>query len=777
MEFFLIFLLVFGASLDASQITQTVKGRVVDQETRTGLAGANVVILDTEMGAATDANGHFRIPGIPIGRYSIKVMYMGYQSRIIPEILVGSGKEVVKTIGLEEKIIEGQAVSVTPKIDKSKPLNSQATVSARSFSVEETRRYAGGLDDPARLASSFAGVTYGNAQDNAIIIRGNAPKGLLWRLEGIEIPNPNHFPGGNVIGGGLVTIFSNQLLDNSDFFTGAFPAEYGNALSGVFDMSLRNGNSDVREYTFQTGLMGIDLAAEGPFPQLENASYLVNYRYSAIGLLTDLQVIDTEQNPRYQDLSFKLNFPTHKIGTVSLWGIGSVDRIAEIEQPDSAQWETNWDRVKYDSEFRIGAIGLNHKYLTGTSTYINTTIATTGEDVFYDHDRLDDALTLRDEEFIDRFNGKTTFTSEVTHKFSPQFNSTTGIIWSHLFYDMTLRSTADNDPDTYQTFVDESGSTQFFQGYTQTEYRLYNDLRFNAGVHYGYFLLNSNASIEPRAGVKWKLHPRHSLSFGYGRHSQLEGLQYYLAKRTTASGTEQPNKDLDFARADHFVFGYDFQITKTTRIKIEPYYQYLFDIPVKRDAPFSFINLKNEFYINEPLVNEGTGKNIGIDVTLERFLNNDYYYLMTASVFDSKYTGGDGVERDSRYNRQYVVNALGGKEFHVKGKNILGVNGRLTWMGGERTSPVLRSASLREKRTILDESRLFEGALDGNFYLDLSLTYRMNSQNLSHIFALQVKNILGSADDYGYVYNIQREKIEKDRMVITLPSISYKIEF
>lgn len=771
-----IFFLIFS-TVSASPLSQVVKGCIVDQQSQIGLFGANVMIDGTSLGAATDADGFFRISNVPIGRQTIKVTFMGYKSRVIPELLIGSAKEVVLNIDLEEDVIEGQEIIVTPKIEKNKPINTMTNVSARSFTVEETRRYAGGFDDPARLASSFAGVTYGNAQDNAIIIRGNAPKGLLWRLEGIEISNPNHFPDGNVFGGGIVTIFSNQMLANSDFLTGAFPAEYGNALSGVFDMKLRNGNSDVREYAFQAGIMGIDFSAEGPFSSNSKASYLFNYRYSTIGLLTDLNVIDTEQNPSYQDLSFKFNFPTQNAGTFSLWGIGSIDRVDEFEETDSTQWEKDWDRVKYNSKFQVGALGLNHKYVLGNATFINSTLAMTSEDVMFDMDRLDDQVQLRDHEFINTLNQKLTFTSTLSHKFNSRLSSKTGFIWNRLYYDMNLASVVDEEPDTYQTFVEEKGNSQLIQAFTQGQLNVTNELKFNAGIHYQYFKLNKNTSLEPRLGMSWNFHPHHMISLGYGRHSQLENIRYYLATRQTFQGTEMPNKNMDFTFADHFILGYDLQLNEYTRLKVEPYYQRLSNVPVKPDDSFSLINLKDERYINDPLVNEGTGTNIGVDLTLEKFLNNNFYYLITASIFDSKYKGGDGIERNTRYNRNYVINALFGKEYNVKGNNILGINGRFTYMGGERISPVLENLSLAEQRIIYDETRAFEKSLETSKYLDITITYRVNHKKIAHIWALQVKNILGSPSDYGYTYNFKTNRLMKDEQVIVLPNISYKIEF
>ena len=767
--------LLYSADIHA-QHTQTIKGQVVDQHTRKGLIGAHVIIKETSQGTATDSKGHFRIEQVPVGRYSITVKYLGYKPRIIPEVLVGSAKEVELTISLEEDMITSEDVVVTPQVDKDRPLNSMSSVSARSFSVEETRRYAGGFDDPARLASSFAGVTYGNAQDNAIIIRGNAPKGLLWRLEGIDLPNANHFPDGNVLGGGLFTIFSNQLLTDSDFFTGAFPAEYGNALSGVFDMKMRNGNNDVREWTLQAGLMGMDVATEGPFTDDGNASYLVNYRYSTIGLLTDLNIINADQELSYQDLSFKLNFPTAH-GTFSLWGIGSLDSPKETEEPNPENWEHDWDRLRYHSNIKVGAMGVNHKYILGESTFLNSTLAATAKSMENDIQRLDDQLKLRPNEFSDSFSGKLTLKSTVQHKFNSRLKLKSGFILNQLMYDLRMESTINDIPETYQVFVDESGNSQLVQAFSQVQMDVHPRLTFNGGLYYQKFMLNKTASLEPRAGLNWTLNSSQMLSFGYGRHSQVENIRYYLAQRPTENGIEQPNKHMGFTQADHFVLGYDVNLSEQLRLKVEPYYQRLRNVPVRRDDSFSFINLKDEHYINDPLVNQGTGTNIGVDITVEKFLSNQYYYLITASLFDSKYTGGDGVERNSRYNRNYVFNALIGKEIFITPHNILGLNAKLTVMGGERVSPVLYDASVDAGRVIFDDSRAFSKSLEGNQYLDVSVTYRINEPDFSHILALQVKNTLGSANDHGYVYSYKEQDVVKDNMVIVLPSISYKVEF
>jgi len=316
---------VYNASSIDGKLTQTIKGKVVDQETQQPLIGAIITVSNTDppIGTTTNEKGEFILPKIPVGRRNLKVSYVGYNPYVVSELLISSGKETVLFIEMTEMVTTIDQVMVKAFNRKDRSLNSMTTVSARVFSVEETSRYAGGFDDPARLATAFAGVASNDIQSNGITVRGNSPMGVLWRIEGVEVYNPNHFAGAQILGGGFVSFFSNHLLANSDFLSGAFPAEYGNALSAVFDIKLKTGNTDKREYTLQAGLMGFDLATEGPFVKGKQSSYLINYRYSTFGLLQRL-LPEGEVLPIYQDLCYKINIPT-KVGTFSIWGAGAID--------------------------------------------------------------------------------------------------------------------------------------------------------------------------------------------------------------------------------------------------------------------------------------------------------------------------------------------------------------------------------------------------------------------------------------------------------------------
>lgn len=759
----------------ARTLFQNIKGNVFDIESNSPLIGANVVIMDLnhKPGSSTDADGNFKMEKVPVGRYNIQVSYMGYETKIVSEVLVTSSKEVVLNTGLKQALTQMNEVLVT--VSKDKPLNTMASVSARSFTVEETRRYAGGMDDPARMASAFAGVAVGNIQNNGIIIRGNAPRGLSWRLEGIDIPNPNHLSG-LVEGGGVVTVFSSQLLANSDFYTGAFPSEYGNALSGVFDMKLRNGDNEKYEQTFQIGLMGIDYATEGPISKQNGSSFLINYRYSTIGLIKDLGLLTTNETPNYQDLSFKLNFPTKKTGIFSLWGIGGVDQDLGSEETDSSKWESSYNRLKFTIKQKMGAMGLSHKYIMGNQTYFHTTVAVSGVQNQQEFTRLDDHLVRLPYAFFTDNSVKVTFSFLFNHKFNPRNTMRAGVNFHTLGYKVKINGTlTDNSPETYQNFVNENGNSKISEFYLQHKYEISEKLNVTGGVHINYLSLNGNYSIEPRGAVEWQFASNQSLSFGYGKHSQMEDLRIYLLKVPLNGNDYFPNKNLGFAMADHYVLSYNRKINNNVRLKIEPYFQYLYNVPGIKDSSYSMLNFSQDLTFHNVLVNNSRGRNIGIDFTLERFLKDNFYYMATFSVFSSRYRAGDGIWRDTRFNKGYVLNLLFGKEFFTKKNNLLGINGRLNFLGGDHYSPF--NADQLNRTVVYNEYRAFQNQYAGTYYLDLTITYRINKAKYSGVWGFQVKNILGTPARIGFYYNYKTGKVEENNIVFILPVLSYKIEF
>lgn len=776
--FFSALFVFYFFQINAQVPVQTLRGTVTDRETFEPLPGATVVILNTDPVRATitDNKGIFKIEGIPVGRYDIQINFLGYEPYIVPEILINSAKEVVINATLAESVLSLDAVEIQADIKKDRPLNTMAIISARKMNMEEAHRYAGGFDDPARLASSFAGVATGYMEDNSIAVRGNAPKGLLWRLEGVEIPNPNHFADMTSIGGGGITIFSSQMLTNSDFYTGAFPAEYGNVLSGVFDMKLRSGNNQQYEHAFQIGALGIVLSSEGPFKKDRNTSYLFNYRYSTFALIMPVLPEDTNL-PIYQDLCFKLNFPTEKAGTFSIWGIGGIDKIIGEPETDTLNWETKEDQEIMEGGIKMGAVGLNHKQTLGKKVFIESIFSASASETSFEERLLaSDLITEHPMEYIKSTKWRYTFTSKLNYKFSAKHSNRTGFIVNRLMYDSDLKYSF-QVPDPLISIVDDNDHAYLYQIFSQSRIEPISGLMINMGVHFQYVSLNREFIPEPRLGITYQLPSGLTFTLGYGKHSQLEPLAVYLAEIQTASGLQQLNNDLRITKSHHLVGGIDYSFNRYVRMKIEPYIQYLYDVPVIPDSSYSVINIENDVFITTELSNEGTGINYGIDITFERFLNKGYYYLFTTSIFNSRYTGGDGIERNTLYNRNFVVKLLMGKEWQTRKNNIFSINGRLNYFGGRRMAPVDYEISIATQDVVYDYSRIYEEQKPDIFQLDLTLTYKINKRKHSSSWALQVLNVLGRKEHFGYDYYVKTGQVKADEVVVVVPSLSYKIDF
>ncbi len=419
-------------------LTQTVRGTIVDAASGYPIAYASVALLGKPgMGAITDSLGHFIIKNVPVGRHDIQASFVGYESSVFKEVLVTSSKGVFLNILMKEAIQELSEVTVLPRLNKEQPLNKMATTGARMLSVEEASRYAGGMDDPARLVSSFAGVSPGMST-NGISIHGNASHLLQWRLEDVEIPNPNHFADLSILGGGILSGLSSLVLGNSDFFSGAFPAEFSNAVSGVFDMKLRNGNNQNMENTIQVALLGLDFASEGPLTKRHNSSYIFNYRYSTTGILENAGIVDFGGILDYQDLNFKFNLPTRKAGTFSVWGTGLVDKSESEFEKDTEEWEYLGDQMESSTKQYMAAGGITHGYFFNDNTQLKTTVAAT----YFRHEGFVDFYDFDLEKYpnldLNRNNTNLIFSTVLNRKFSARFTSKTGFSFTKMYYDMEM---------------------------------------------------------------------------------------------------------------------------------------------------------------------------------------------------------------------------------------------------------------------------------------------------------------------------------------------------
>ncbi len=774
--------LLFTISISAysqetnTKLTQTIRGVITDAASGEAIPFTSVSLADNPgRGTVTDSDGKFQMENVPVGRHTIMATFLGYEPAIIKEIMVSSAKEVYLDIAMKESVKMLGEIVVRPRINKEQPLNKMAPTGARMLSVEEASRYAGGMDDPARLATAFAGVS-ADGSSNGISIHGNAPHLLSWRMEGVEIPNPNHFADISILGGGVLSSLSANVLSNSDFLTGAFPAEYSNAVSGVFDVKLRNGNNQNYEHTAQVGTLGFDFASEGPISRKNGSSYIINYRYSALGFAqkTGLMGMDDETID-YQDLNMKLNFPTKKAGVFSVWMTGLIDNYI-MKNSDTTEWKSKIDENYSASKQYMFAGGIGHAYSFRNGGSLKTTLAGT---YFKEHayanfynDRMEHNIP-----WLDMNRNFSNFIADISHnrKFSSRFTNKSGINYTRLFYNMDMTKSP-HIGEALLPVYDGDGSTGLVTAYSSNAFNINNNVILNFGLNAQWLTLNDSWTIEPRAGVKWQPTARSTFAAAYGMHSRMEKIDVYFVE----VGGRFVNKELDFTKAHHFLLSYGLKLSENTNLKIEPFYQYLYAVPVEATGSYSVLN-RSDFYVDKTLVNKGKGRNYGIDVTLERYLNQGWYAMLTGSFFNSRYTGGDGVWHATRYNRKFIVNTLGGKEWMVgKSKqNVFSANLRLTLQGGDRYSPTDLEATLADPDNDVqyDESRAYSQQFDPMFLASFTLSYKINRKKTSHEFAIKYINATNTESYYGHLYNYHTKEIEPYKGTLAIPNIMYRIEF
>lgn len=789
------FLIIFNCISSFSQNkTQTIRGKVIDRVTRQPVIGASVSVFGTTQGAISDALGSFVIMNVPIGRCSIKCTSIGYESFSSEEFILNSVREVVLSIELKESTGELQEIKITASQNTSRPVNDLAYVSARSFTVEETERIPASVNDPGRMAISYPGVKAGRDEsENKIIVRGNSPFGILWRLEGIDIPNPNHFaqPGS---GGGGITVFSAQLMSRSDFFTGGMPAEYGNALSGAFDIRFREGNQEKRQIRTKIGLLGLDFSTEGAIKK-GRSSYLVNYRYSTLGLLSQMGIylVGERVSNLFQDLSFNLAFHS-KDGkkTTTVFGLGglSTEHYMPVEDPQKRILgkADNWEnRIR---PANMGAIGVTYNANINEKSSVKFVVAAIGSSI----NRTADTLNLQNVPY--RYETQkyeeTRLASTVAYdyKLNTKTRFKAGAIVNFVdftFFKETAPRTNVSDITQFnvgrQTSVNGSGNTQTSQVYAQLVQTLSKGLTLNAGMHFMYLFLNKTHSLEPRLSIQYRSPNAHSISFAYGLHSQFLPMSaYFYVRKDSLDGkvvTTKANANLQFPRSNHFIMSYNYLTPKLWKFSAEIYYQLINRVPVepKIGSTYWMLNYAESFP-ETPTVSKGKGKNKGIDLSIERFFSKKYYFLITGSIFDAKYQTFDGSIYNSAFNDRFSTAFTFGKEFTFKNGSVLQVGGRSIYNGGYRYTPLDEVESAIQKKYVAKVGADYSAFAPNYFRIDGRVSYRTNRKKFASVISLDIQNVSNHINYTSVQYNSTTNKLEPRKSGSSLvPILSYQLDF
>ncbi|MBD77351.1 MAG: hypothetical protein CL840_00255 [Crocinitomicaceae bacterium] len=758
-------------------IYQTVRGVVSDLESESTLPGANVYrVGHLQNSTSTNMDGQFVIK-VPLGRVELAFSFIGYKTVILP-LLVTSGEEQNLVIQLEASVSKLKEVTIEADRDKARTQNELAYASGRGFNVLEANKYAGTLGDPARMVRSYAGVIPARDDRNDIVIRGNSPTGLQWKLDDIEIPNPNHY-GGIGLTGNTTTILNMNLLSNSDFLMGAFPSEYGNALSGVFDLHTKKINPSKRQFRFQSGWNGFELGAEGPFSKKKDiGTYSLTYRYSFLDVMKSFGV-DFGVLPQFQDLTGKFDFKLGEKTNLSLlgiWGTSFID-LDDRELETAEELPQTGQHIKTGSDLALAGINLKHRFnkklvLKSNVSVIDNLINTKVDTFNFNSGNTNRVFTDNSGET------KYSFFSQLDYRNNRNLLRV-GFRWDT--YVVKYNGEQINSTGQTETIYKENGNLNMARYYLENEYRLSDRFRARGGIHMQYLPLNGSFAVEPRLALRYLVSDFNVFAFAYGNHHMLQPRTIYFVETQTATGSVHTNEDLDFSGAHHFNFSYNLSINENLRLKAETYYQHLYDIPVKTDptSTFSMVNVGAAFYIpqEDSLVNEGIGRNYGVEVTLERFLNKGYYFMLNGALFKSEYQTLEKKWRSTAFDMEYTVNGLAGYEKWLSQKFAIGADLKVTFAGGKPYVPVNESASVASGEVVYKEADAYSPRYPGYFRTDLKVYYRTNFKKAYVEFAVDFQNITNQKNIYRQEFDPKTGEYKTNYHMTFFPMATFKVLF
>lgn len=772
---------------------QTLRGKVTDADTGEPLSGTSISLLKSTAasGTSSSASGTYSIEKLPVGRYQVQASHLGYETVTIAEVLVEAGRETVLNIQLREQPNQLQEVVVKAPSNNqtANPLNQLIS------SVEEQFRFPATNFDPARLAMAYPGVAGNNDGTNVISVRGNSPNALQWRLEGVEIVNPNHTANAGTFGdrptgaGGGVNILSAQLLGTSTMYTGAFPAQYGNSLGGIMDMYFRKGNDQRHELIAQAGFIGIEAAAEGPIgvgssivgswqsggAGRQNPSFLVNYRYSFTGLLTAMGADFGDEETAFQDVAFHVSLPSAKSGQFSLFGVGGKSStLYHSPNPDSATMDK--ERFNIDFQSKMGALGMTHILPLGKNSVLRTVAIASA----LEHDRTADFIETGDRWEDDSLRQqKLAFSSIFSHKISARHRMRVGV--EAAYNDDSVYSFLKNDKVSFKD--DNYAVGWVVQPFLELHSNLGEKIEVVAGFHSSIFTtLKKEVLPEPRFSLNYAV-GKGRFTLAYGLHSQSLPIQL--------TAFLYPMEFPSASKAHHLTAGYQFEFANDFMLKAEAYLQRLSKVPVYlvdggaistiNLTDFSQTYLSTGWPIEQSLFrSHGVGRNYGLDISLQKYLTERYFLLLSGSFYHSEYSDADGKWHSTRFDGRHTLNLTAGREF-AKQKNgkttINGISGRVAWLGGFRESQIDVVQSKAVGYTVFDQENPFSEKLDDYFRIDLRLYKKWNKVGKNSMLSLDIQNVTSRKNAQYHYYDSVQDKVLLKKQLGLIPILTWRGEF
>ena len=771
----LISLVVLFITIPGIAFSQSIRGFVYENTTHTPIDQVNVFIIGDQgtIQLATDLRGTFIYTPDQAGRFDIILSHLNYELVHLQARQLSTSKDLILEIPLTARIRELTEVNImAPSVRR---INNRFYTT----SEEETRRFPGTFFDPARTATLFPGVFAMNDQANGLIVHGLSPILMTWYLEGVPILNPNHLTNAGTLSdratpsGGGVNILSNQVLSTSNLITGALPPQYGDALSGVMDIQFRPGNVNKPEHTIQAGLLGLDFATEGRLTKDLNASYLINYRYSTVGLLTLLGIDFGDERINFQDLNFNVHFPLSTQGSyVKVFGLAGLNKndLDGPKGPDERMDSRDISNVEYDAGAVVGGVSFQYPMRHGV---LKATVVLSYTESDREESRLgsNDIIDLYSTEHADQT--KLSMRADWRGLRSNRITANGGIGLSTHWID-----NIGNYPQSGLFIV--AGRTTLFRPYTQVSYVLTGDvvmrgglgLSFVSGVEGDEPGSSSTMIPEPSLHIYWQAGEKFSIESGYS-YSAIATPQITFLRSAMV--------DLDMLRAHTFSFIFRNQIRSSTQLAGIINYYALTHVPTIADVTNGYTVLSETGYPKQgPYSLQGKGRAISLALALRQDVFHGKFARAGIGWVHSTHQGSPGLLLSTAYDIGPWASLAGGKEWTSEksyGDRIIGVNGGIHWRKGMHDQQIDLEESRDAGYTIYEYEGDFSIEMEDYVRIDLRVYMRKEKPDRTTTWSLDVQNLLSRENAFFSLYDPFQDAIRQTKQLGIVPVLSYRVDF
>ncbi len=753
-------LLLFSAECALSQQYGSISGDITDRNTQTFLEGIVVRVIGTNLGTVSQENGSFEIRDIPVGTYQIEFTDVAYMPFVESNVVILPGKTTMLEIQLESVSTE-EVVVESSRFQKPNDVSS----SFKSLTFEELRRSPGGFEDIGRIVQTLPGVAIGSDGRNDINVRGGSPSENLFLVDGFRVNNINHF-GSQGATGGPISIINLDFVREVNFLTGGFSAKYGDRLSSVVDIKLREGNMD-RIYG-KINLSGIGFGAnlEGPLPTKNKGSWIVSARRSYLDLVFNAAGFSFV--PEYSDFQARVHYHINDRNFLTFSSFGAIDKVrfnnsTEQNKQDNERILTN-NQNSYSS-------GIALKSLLSANSFSTISVSRNFANYFFSKRDADFRETFRN----DSKEGDVTFETEYSLKAgqSSYITAGTGGQTIKLNYDIYKAADTVNfeSPSNGGKIVVPKVSivlnkrTYKAFAYAELVQNFLERLKLTAGIRYDYFeMINQKHYVSPRSSLVVTLTPRLNLNLSYG-------IFYQSPSYIWLAGSEN-NLNLKNIRSDHYIAGIEYFPDQTIRVTLEYYYKRYSNYPVSTVRPYKILANNSSFETEnsfglEDLVSSGTGKASGIELFIQKTLTKSLYGTISLSLSDVRYTAYDGIERPSDFDNRYIINVSGGYKIGTQWE----ISARFRIAGGRPYTPISPLDGS------IDYSNYNSERLPLYHRLDLRAEKRWFFNKWTLTTYIDVQNVYNRQNVSEYRWDKFKNEVVTDRNIGILPTVGISAEF